>query len=533
MKARRLMFVVLSSATLAAIPDTTWAACGTYNAAFSLNQYVGHASDAVSSTWNTLPAFGGCGFTLHHYAVCYQEGTTAPSTPVGGGGVKCNPAGTSTSDSLFVYRSNTDFAAKVFACGNASCTTWYGDGTRALEVETSSTDTVLTGRERWVLTSVSSLSDNTIAVLDNNASASTALFYPNAWSAGDQLGMWWSVSGGSGIDTISYKSASSTGWMDFNVATYSSTSTVLESISGATDYACTHPWAVAATDGTSDYIELFMNCDDNGNPTSGDSFRVTRIASDDDLGSDFGLSCSLSPNCGQTARSGICPNGDLCDMEDKSSDGSDAMTDAILAIPYTSGTLSTDHDIAGHGRIIWDYLLYPELDFSTDDPGMVYTGAPLSSSCSAIGGSTDDLYIASWDGTEWVTPVDPGTGCVDTDLPDLHDPGVMPLPNQNGFKMYAKSGTTQFYVCYSDDGTTWDSANCQTIELAFDDGTLLGSLSTGLQSCLQNIDVLIYDDGTAYKKGAFFRAVPDDATNTCFASSGTPFGGIVFAEHRN
>jgi len=41
--------------------------------------------------------------------------------------------------------------------------------------------------------------------------------------------------------------------------------------------------------------------------------------------------------------------------------------------------------------------------------------------------------------------------------------------------------------------------------------------------------LVYFSGGTAYE-GAFFKQTPG---STCFTNSGTDFGGIVFAEHRN
>lgn len=188
--------------------------------------------------------------------------------------------------------------------------------------------------------------------------------------------------------------------------------------------------------------------------------------------------------------------------------------------------------------MVRNYAVDGPIDFDDADLKMLVTGRPRDSCTTEYGSNTiGDIYEATWDGSNWSTPVT--SSCPDAidGLEDHHDPGVIALPNGE-FKAYVNLGSStytagRFDVCYYD-GSTW--GDCQPIELAFDDGSTLGSLDTALQYCLGNVDALRWTLSPVVE-GAFFQEKGgyEDDTTACFGTDSYDLtgNGIVFAEHRN
>lgn len=483
-----------------------------------------HESAAFDFGWTT-PVTNCTTFTFDNYALCTVAGATAPTSTVGSG-IQCKKVGTRTYTSAsnhFIHRSNKQFSARIFACQNSDCSAYYGDGVHGTTVS-SDTDTETTDHEVWVLEEVGAFNDIDRLILDGNATASGALMYPADFDDTDKLGIWWSTEV-SGVETIRHKRAQDTGWRSWN--SYSNwtspdTDVAREPVASPTGIyeKCTHPWVAAMDDGTTQSIRLFVHCGATG------ATSVYSIDSVDEYGADFDITCTYAGNC--AADTDTCSYNNLCDWDDVSSDAG-AATEEICH-DETSACYNLDN--AGHGRMMWAYIANGAIDFGSDEPQMLFTGSPESPGC-ASGLAADNLYVANWDisGTPFW---DVGTSgsCPTTSVSARHDPGVIPLPNDE-FKAYYRYDVSQYYVAYWD-GTAWVDET--TIDLAFDDSTYDGSINSTLQACLENVDALVYIDSGNPVEGAFFREVKHSGSNGCFSTNGTAggaFGGIVYAEHRN
>lgn len=501
-----------------ALPCTTW------TPQLVLSKTSTHESAAFDFAW-TNPVTNCDTFTFDNYALCTVAGPAAPTSTTGAG-VQCKKVTTRTYTSAvnhFVHRSNKEFSARIFACQNTSCTQYYGDGTYGSTVS-SYTDTETTDSEVWVLEEVGGFNDTSRLILDGNATASGALMYPSGFTDADRLGIWWSTEV-SNVENIRHKRAQDSGWQSWN--TYSNwtspdTDVAREPVAASTGLyeKCTHPWIAAMDDGTTQSIRLFVNCGATG------ATSVYSIDSVDEYGADFDITCTSGGGC--AADADTCPYNSLCDWDDVSADGGAAVEE--ICHDETAGCFYLDN--AGHGRLMWEYIANGAVDFATDEPRMLLSGSPESPGCaSAL--AADNLYVASWDisGTPFWDIATSGS-CPTDAISASHDPGVIPLPNGE-FKAYYRDGMTQYYVAYWD-GSGWVDETA--IDLAFDDSTYDGSINSTLQTCLENVDALVYINSGTPVEGAFFREVKHDGSNGCFSADGTSggaFGGIVYAEHRN
>lgn len=221
-----------------------------------------------------------------------------------------------------------------------------------------------------------------------------------------------------------------------------------------------------------------------------------------DTGADYDLTCTEEEGC--AADDGTCDMDHECDYDD-------VVNPAVLEI--CAGDTGCDFvESAGHGRIIWNYVDRP-VNFGVDEPRMVFTGRGDLTLCAE---DSDDIIEAGWDtGGDWDVPST--SPCPDSVVTDRHDPGVIPLPEEE-FKMYVRGDemNVHHYVHYWD-GSTWDEG--RFIAIYFDDETTFVP-----EQCLENGDAIVFP-GTPPKEGLFFRASPEPG---CF-----DVGGIVFAEHIN
>lgn len=123
-----------------------------------------HESAAFMFTWQ-ISAPATCttpnAFSFDHYEICTLPGTDAPDTPTDTG-VKCSRVNTRIASwgfNHFIHRSEKEFAARIFACDDSSCTNWIGDGVVGPSVSNDTT-TGETELERWVLEDVEGFDDD-------------------------------------------------------------------------------------------------------------------------------------------------------------------------------------------------------------------------------------------------------------------------------------------------------------------------------------------------------------------------------------
>ena len=270
-----------------------------------------------------------------------------------------------------------------------------------------------------------------------------------------------------------------------------------------------HPWVVATDDGDQG-ITMWMR---RSNGTLHNHTVVVESA--DEQGADFGLECTESP-CYADGQE--CQNGEMCDYEDESEDGYGFGEIALCA---DGSEICTNLYGARHGRIMWDYLAEGPVDFSTDDPWMVFTGT-ADDDPSPYGGcenpgidGQDEIYRAEWDysGGEWDVVDDGGAPHICPIVQgsdDRHDPGVVPLPD-GSFKMYYKQEYDTLYVIYWNPlSEAWEDE--AEIQVFLDDGG-----TTDISACVENMDVLKYDDDWSSPNLMFFMGERDDGiSHTCF-----------------
>lgn len=508
----------------------------------------GHESAALTATWSKV---SNCtGYSFDQYKLCFNKqvsdgnGATFPSVPSSpSAAFGCYPVSNNMateSATVFVHRSYQDWTARLFACDNYSCSDWYGLNTANGEVLVDDSDTEETKPEIWVLEDIDDYDTDTDRVVaEDNASASAALFYPNGFPSEGYLGLWWSVDEDhfNLPSRIEQKVASNSGWQNFNTTSWGSTQTVAQEPAidpAGTFENPTHPWVLAMKDGLDYYIQMFFHLGPQG------QYEVWRIESHDEDGQDFGLDCTDTGGCAVGADE--CGYGEPCNWETP-----DTGEAAEVVVCSDTGDAACFYIAsAGHGRVAHDYVAYGAAT-PTDEPFMLFTGnthtqtsADDPERCS-IGGTTADLYQLTYDasGELWSMPLDTGTACPDgVVMEDVHDPGVIPLPN-GAFRVYYQVNLDSFEVAF------WNGTSLEEgvpLLIAFDDTSTYGITAGGLYgsgnrpdlgACLENIDTLVFPDPPTVHEGAFFKAGitgydNSDPTDDCFVD-----GGIVFAEHRN
>ena len=526
-----------------------WAApCGTWNAGVTVSTTSGAESQSLTVSWNAAPAACTNPFydnwdSVDHYALYRRDGAVystsssctdnttsfSSSGPTGADLLNGTVSSGATTYQDDMYRSAKDFRYHIVACEDASCTRKYGDAPG--ELVTYKEDYDCTERESWTIWDVDTLTvsswDPGVDWVVEEANASAALFYPADFEDGSSndiegmLGLWWSEGCNGHTDCVYYMRADDTGPQHFNE--YSSWTDVTGPVAEETDgnsgdfTLLSHPWVVAWDDGDQG-IELWMR---RSNGTHHN--HTVEMESADEQGADFGLECTAGSTC--QADGEDCQIGDMCDYEDDSADGYGLGEIAICA---TGSDACFNLHGARHGRIMWDYLSNGPVDFSTDEPWMVFSGNTDNSDCTNPGSTSQpEIYRAEWDSTggEWVVVDDGGSphACpVVQGSNDRHDPGVVPLPD-GSFKMYYKEGMDTPYVVYWDPvGAEWEDE--AEIQVFLDDGG-----TTDVSFCVENMDVVKYDDDWASPNLMFFKADSDTQTSGCFDDS----SGILSAYQDN
>lgn len=498
--------------------------CPTWNANYTLAPLQYHESAAIRHQWSPR---GSCDtFTFHHYLACYYSGhaddpPAAPPDVPNESGSTCVDLGTASSASSFnqfTHRSSRAYNARIFACQTASCDQYYGDGSYGYNV-TYDTAEEATDPERWVLEDIEDFDDSDRVVLGDNVGGPGALFYPDGWTSEGVLGLWF-------IDVdeeiiIYYTSPGTAGWMNFNTTDMAIPIEVARESPDSSFAGATNPWVVAEEEVEGEEvvdrrIQMFFHTG------TGSALDVWSVSSVDEDGTDFNLEC-LSTSCAVSG-GGTCAENDMCDW-----DSSDATMD--LCRDNSAGCYYLAS--AGHGRIMWDYVLNGAVNFEVDQPGMLFTGDNFHGACS-YGGGPADTYQATWSdtGMAWEVPLSGSCPEYDPNMEDRHDPAVIPLPG-GAFKAYVMDADAgqQHLVCYSDDGETWD--DCANIEFAFDDGSRLGSTTEDPMPCLGDLDALVFLDVGGPHEGGFLQASEGDGVSACVVAGPFADGGIVFVEHRN
>ena len=523
---------------------------------------------ALTYTWT--PVTNCDTFTFHHYLFCYLKGgdaTSAASTPNPGAEycALAETTRTATTKDQYLHRANMDYGVSIFACQNSSCSTWYSYGGVGAPLFTNFKAGSTTEAERWVLEDIYDATDpygdtdRVISDTTGTVSASAAMMY----STGDlnkHLGIWWSEGRASSAPVIRHMYAEDEGWQSWNSYTgWSDPVTVAEGIYGGSYefQEPTHPWVAMSGNGEDLAVRLFFHSTGSVTP------QIWSIDSVDEFGEDFGLSCEKQDtglndvDCevgGDTGGADTCAHGDLCDFENDTEGGSPMHVSSVLCADEDSAVCFYLTE-AAHGRMMWNFLEHPVIEFTVDDPWMLFSGN-MSGDCADYVFQDENLGPADLMQAQWQSGLgfwEMETDEVDTDLfcpvdlvhEDRHDPGIIPLP-QGEFKAYFQedSGSTSddgghIWECYLHQDTWQD---CTEIELAFDDGTTDGLLPADfgftladLYECVANIDTVVYWTGSEFQHAAFLHASTQEPYDSdpgdpqwCFSE-----GGILFAELRN
>jgi len=522
----RLLTALLLSSL--ALPQLAQAApCGSWAPGVLSAPKSGSQSKAISLIWSTGGPVACTNTTgddwsgTHHLELHWSDSGT-PTGPSASSKAKSMAASTTSTDH-FVHRSNKLFYHTLFACEDSSCTSWYGDGSGSDESTSSASDSEWTAVEKWVLTGVTGESDVTSAVIDDAAAnAPHVFYYPASWYTGysDKLAMYYGKAGGTGSNSeVWYVLHDATGWPTggFNSsASWGSPTLVAEgSTSHADDdFAADHPWAMLTEESSNKRVQLFVQ---SQHRAAGYHEQTIQIESTDEIGDDFGLSCSGS-SCTDTFLS--------------SSDG-------YVAIA-ADGSSSTDYvEHVRHSRVAWDYVADPVIDSGTDEPFMmIQLQYPSTGSCSSIPAtsSPDELGRAdgAWDSGssiwDWQVETDGGSpDCPELHVEDVHDNTSIPLP-AGEHKMYYKDYSNHgWYVAYWD-GSGWvDEA---PVDFHWD-----GSASGPDEHCIENPAAVVYTGGATVHEGMFFMLMDTDTCGyTGFDDDATAIeddAAIVFAELDN
>jgi hypothetical protein len=492
----------------------------------------GHESAAIDTVWVALTACDT--FTFDHYELCWDKGTTTAPSSRGTADVCVAVPGaiTTTSFMAWLHRSNKAYGFRIWACDDSTCSDEYGMGTGESVSGTGNAATSTTAAERWVLEDVASYSDTDRAVADTLASAASALFYPASFTTDSgYLGMWYSTQttiGGSNYETIRHKKASNSGWRNFNTTAWGSITSVAREPqpngSGAWQE-CSHPWVAATDQGGTQSIRMFVRCGDTAASTA--HYVIYRIDSTNEAGTDFDMTCNPFPVADCSEDGDTCVYGGLCDWAGHGASG------AVLEMCSTYNDADCFYlDNAAHGGMAWDYGANGGIDWASETPQMLFSGNVNWGTCSSGHGleDPDDLYQAAWDTVagKWQVQTTSSPDCPVPLVADRHDPSTIPLPGGE-YKAYALEGHDQFYVNYWN-GSAWEDE--EEIELAFDDGTTLGSIPTSptLHECRGNFGAFVRQGGGNADEGAFIKALNETLGHTtCFGSA----TGLIFAEHRN
>ncbi len=536
--------------------------CADWDADIQVSESSSVPSIAMSIGWDSAPAsctnagpWGNWTGTDHYEvyrregegdnAACADNTTSFSSTGPSGGEILDDDATSPTTD--FVHRSNKDFRYFVRACMNAGCSRYYG---QALG-ETTSNDEAYdcTLAEKWLIEEVDDFDqanwDTGVDWVLTPGSASGALFYPSGFtdssssSITDTLGIWWSTSC-DGVDEtkkdcVYQKRAQDTGTQDWNsYSNWTSDTKVYEETGGSQDFAyLSHPWIAAAEDGSGNQsVWVWSRRNDVGNP--GD--HVIAVESVDEEGLDAAVECTDTDDC-ELSDGDTCLETELCDFEDISGDG-DGVGEISVCV---DGDASCTNDLYGarHGRIMHNYVDHPTLNLTTGDYSMVFTGAPDGTTCTQVSTNQDDLYRAEWDTTNQEWDVVLSSGCPEPQGSygtymgspqdgDMHDPGVLPLPDGE-FKMYAEREQGTLFVLYWNPvSEEWEDVT--EIEIYLDDGS--GGFGDDASACIDNIDVVV-NPGPPPVEAMFFKARAASQTSGCFVGSGSEAPGILYAKHNN
>jgi hypothetical protein len=510
---------------LLCVPHISFAACGLWDVHLTGAPATDHEAIGLHWTWDHIapPTCPG-GFTFDHYELCSRDGATGPTSP-SDTNATCVNAGSrgNTSQTTFVQRASRTVTADIYACGNAGCTTYITDGGAVGGTASDPEETASTDAECYVVEGLTDESDDRVVPGDtyDGVSSVYAMFYPSGTTYEDQLLLYWTWQD-DGVTTTSMKRTSATGWQNFNTATWQGETDVAVEAGTGDFIEVTHPWATFETDGYDDFVRLFFQ---TGNDPS---YQIGWVKSTDDVGDDFGLACTDTGGCSADD----CAEGDLCDY-----DGSDA------EIIITNAETSPDVDSASHGQLLWDHIAYGEVNFSTDNPLLAFTGAGSCTSGPA------DLLLGAWDDPDW-TVVDDGGGTCPLILGDSqHDPSMFPLPDDL-FKVYGQDASasqeyTITYLSYDDVGGLTTEGQTGGIRVCWDNGgdpcANHGATCQEIPgNCIENLTHFSYIDGGLHE-GVMFKIWQHDTMSGGVDGSGCDGGfldgygidGIVFANPEN
>ena len=440
------------------------------------------------------------------------------------------------------HRADKDFAYTVFACENASCSSWWGDGSGSDEGINSAAandefDYACTEAEAWVLTSITGESVVDVNVVDDyRANAPEVLFFPESWTYEDYFEVLWSISddqSDTGYSQIWSERYGSTGWPSggFNSSGgWSSTSSATLIATGADsdsedDYGIDHPNVMLTTNAAGDRRMVLMAPSQHDSSAYHD--KIVQVTSSDDTADDFDLDCEVTTP-------GVCDKEII----------SDSVGTVAVVANGTSGCL----DDARHARVYTDYMDgTAEVLENGGAPRLLHmaTGSTSGSCSCASGSAPDDIgqSTGSFSGGVWIWSLAVYASCPVIQVTDAHDVAVIPLPDGD-FKAYYRSGDDLVLSYWNSSDNVFEDE--MVVEVKWDDGSG-GASATGPSSeCIANVAGLVYKSGDTppvYHEGLFFKlqdsigcgatGLNDDVADPPGSSQTTNDAAIVSAEHLN
>lgn len=461
----------------------------------------GEESHGFHVTWGTTFS-GACGgFTLDHYQLVIKEGST-PASPTDGEIVTSNTG----SANIRPHRAQRTYYSKLYACDDVSCSDVFGSAggetiTTALGCSDSCYGT--TAQEHWEIWG----KDYDDGTLIATSPGTSAFFYPTGFGNAGYLGFFYND-----VVNIHWKEPTTSGWQNFNAATWSSAEFVAGSHVSDTDYdATTHPYAfpVTVTSGGVTTYETYLLAQNDSTTR-----HVVWGIVDDGVSQTVDISCA---SCCYASSAGPCdwPGG-----ESLGYDG--------VAVDETAWNMAD----ALHGHWMWNLIDDGIPDMTSDTPSILFTGNLDGSTCAVVGGAEDDVYEATWDpSTGWIVRDDDADDCPDPVITDAHDPGITPLP-ADSYKIYAMDSSHDLTTWYMHDDTI--EADTATPQIKW--GNAPQNVVT--PDCIADVDTFAFVDGSGPHEGMFLYIAETDETfqsGTCTSGTRKTFGkqGVYFARLTN
>ena len=501
-------------AALAVAPGTAWAVpCGTWGYGVSVDPNSAKGSKVLDVSWtdNGPPPCSNAGADdwdgTHHTVIRRVEGSSSTMTPSDGVAVHYPSTGYGTFQD-FVGRSGKIYSYAMFACEDAGCTSWYGDGSGgAGEQEEDWTDIEATEQEIWEITGITGETDfDHGVVLDYHAQAPFGWIYPAGWAAGysGRVAIYYSIdasNSNSGKSEVRYKRYSDTGWPEetFNDGGWDTGVLVgqgsNDTAEPAEDFQATYAWSMRVRDGSDKRIILWLRTRymDGGVDKPE---QIISVWSDDESGSDFGLDC------------------DATDCDYSFSDASRFQVDIEPGVTAGSEHLASVRE----GQSVWDYVLDAIFDVGTDDPPPMWVNVEDTGAGCLDAGEHERVTRANaiWDTSnfDWSVEVEEDPPyCAMVGIADYRISTLFPLPNGE-LKAYVQAWDMSGYKVIYWNGYAWEDE--ADFNWHWD-----GSPTSGPdQHCIEGPSVVphLYPGGV--DEGMFMRVLDSDVGPCTAVSNG-------------